>query len=526
MDLELKSREKKRRRRGAKGREDTKKSPTQQKGDVDPQPDEGKNRKKKRKAPKPGEEGYLTQTQRRNARKKRAKQRKQNNNSGGTLGNGKGKHNERNSLSSTSKKFNSKDPSTKYLSNPLACPLVEKAKQYFLEHEVPFQIYLGKVEGWRTVSKLPVRSVLEEKDKKCIIGLFKPNSHDVVSVPNCTAHHPSINSTVESLQTLCNEMNIEPFQEKDGSGYLRYVCMNVHRCSKNVQLTLVWNSTPYSDGDKSEGKQQLDTLTRALISEKDSLKIHSVHHHFNAAWKHADSIFDFGTPTTCHKLWRHVHGPEHISETLEIPGLHKEVKLFFPPNVFRQANLDAFTNIVVRIRNYMIQYNKERQREKEPLPSCLELYGGVGTIGLHLHDLTSNLLSSDENPFNIDCFMKSVKLLANQTPSTISYLSKDATAVVKDENSFPQGNEAEVLIVDPPRKGLDNFVLQALMFENESNMFHKTKRLIYVSCGFEAFERDCDALLKSKKWVLDRAEGHVLFPGSNAIETLAFFKSK
>jgi len=108
----------------------------------------------------------------------------------------------------------------------------------------------------------------------------------------------------------------------------------------------------------------------------------------------------------------------------------------------------------------------------------------------------------------------------------IKYLSKDATSVVKDESSFPQANEVEVLIVDPPRKGLNDFVLQSLIFENESRMFHKTKVLIYVSCGFEAFQRDCDALLKSKKWVLDQVEGHILFPGSNAIETLAFFKSK
>mmetsp|Transcript_700 Transcript_700/g.1095 ORF Transcript_700/g.1095 Transcript_700/m.1095 type:complete len:536 (+) Transcript_700:86-1693(+) len=520
---------KRRRRRGAKGREDAKKREREEEQKVQVLVPEMKSKKRKKKAvaPKPGDEGYKTPTQLRNARKRRAKQRKKNGNSGSTSGNRKEGFQQRNSLSSAKREeSNKEDPSTKYLSDPLACPLVEKAKQYFLDHEVEFEIYLGKLEGWRTVSKLPVRSAPDEDEKKCIIGLFKPNSHDVVSVPNCTAHHPSINSTVESLQLLCNNLSVKPFDEKDGTGYLRYVCMNVDRNSKHVQLTLVWNSDPYSEDDESQGKQQLHELTQELLSKKDALKIHSVYYHFNAASKHADNVFDFGTPTTCQKLWKHIYGPRHIIEILEIPDLQKEIRLFFPPNVFRQANLDAFTKIVATIRNYIIQYNRSRPKQQGPLPSCLELYGGVGTIGLHLHDLTSNLLSSDENPFNIDCFMSSVKLLGKKAQGRIKYLSKDATSVVKDESSFPQANEVEVLIVDPPRKGLNDFVLQSLIFENESRMFHKTKVLIYVSCGFEAFQRDCDALLKSKKWVLDQVEGHILFPGSNAIETLAFFKSK
>ena len=49
------------------------------------------------------------------------------------------------------------------------------------------------------------------------------------------------------------------------------------------------------------------------------------------------------------------------------------------------------------------------------------------------------------------------------------------------------------------------------------------KLVVYVSCGFQAFQRDCDALIKSGKWKVQFAEGYILFPGSDAIETLAFF---
>ena len=49
------------------------------------------------------------------------------------------------------------------------------------------------------------------------------------------------------------------------------------------------------------------------------------------------------------------------------------------------------------------------------------------------------------------------------------------------------------------------------------------KSVRYASCGFQAFQRDCDALMRSGRWKVAYAEGNLLFPGSDAIETLAFF---
>ena len=494
--------------------------------------------KKKRKktsnhAPKPGEEGYLSLTQLRNARKRRAKKKKQQNptvtnnhdpsddDDDNHRGQNENKCLKKQTLA-TSTKQNSSDPSAKYLHDPLACPLVNRAKAYFIDQNVSFQVYVGKKRGWRTVSKLPTRGTGGGNDKQKVhIGLFEPNSHKIIAANASVAHHPTINATILKLQKLCNQLNIAPFDEKDGKGYLRYVCMNVDRSTKNVQLTLVWNSSPYAEMDVNEGKKQLNLMIDALQTNTETFKIHSLWVHFNAKWKHSDSVFDFGTSTTCQKLWKRIFGPQHIIEKLELPGLSDPVSLHFQPNVFRQANLTAFTKIIAAIRKYVVEYSKR----VEHLPSCLELYGGVGTIGLSLHDVTSSLLSSDENPFNKDCFMKSVGLLPTTAQQQISYLSKSATEVVKDQALFKENN-AEIVIVDPPRKGFDEAVLKSLTDEKINGIFSETKVLIYVSCGFAAFERDCNALLNSNNWTLAHSEGHVLFPGSDAIETLAFFISK
>ena len=158
---------KRRRRRGAKGREtsgyvdearERPRNDTETKSEIPTEKTKTKTTKKRKgKPPKPGEEGYLSPTQLRNARKRRAKKSKQNDNTSSglvnTAENGTGNENNVSVSSKKSRKFMKEDPSTKFLSKPLACPLVEKAKQYFLNLEVPFQTYLGDLKGWRTVSK-------------------------------------------------------------------------------------------------------------------------------------------------------------------------------------------------------------------------------------------------------------------------------------------------------------------------------------------------------------------------------------
>ena len=54
----------------------------------------------------------------------------------------------------------------------------------------------------------------------------------------------------------------------------------------------------------------------------------------------------------------------------------------------------------------------------------------------------------------------------------------------------------------------------------------RLRTLIYVSCGFASFERDCDALVRSGQWALRHAEGFNFFPGSDALETLAVFRKR
>jgi 23S rRNA (uracil1939-C5)-methyltransferase len=122
--------------------------------------------------------------------------------------------------------------------------------------------------------------------------------------------------------------------------------------------------------------------------------------------------------------------------------------------------------------------------------------------------------------------------------SRISYTVRDASAALKEGQALG----ASVLVVDPPRKGLEDAVLNELskpfnpsqpfvesptllpMSDELVNWTNNVETLIYVSCGFDALARDCERLLASAGgWTLASASGYVLFPGSNHVETLCIF---
>ena len=160
-------------------------------------------RKKNQKPPKEGEPGFMTKTQMRNARKRRSKKNDQEvpeTTIPTATGNSKKK-------SKSKRKGKNNDPSLRYIEDPKSAPLAKKAKAYFEEKKIPFEVYLSKLTGWRTVSKLPVRRATDD-DNSCIIGLFKPGSHTIVKVPDCVAHHPSINKTITFLEKECDKFKI------------------------------------------------------------------------------------------------------------------------------------------------------------------------------------------------------------------------------------------------------------------------------------------------------------------------------
>lgn len=394
-------------------------------------------------------------------------------------------------------------------------PIVTRAKMYFKSESVDMNVHLGDHHAYRTHVKLAVGPLSRWGGLN--IGLYREGSHQIEAIPSCQVHHPAINEAVEFIKEAAKEVGVRGYQpaqrrEKRGDrrrqgpdkvkmvgsgtgkaeGELRYLQLSLEEHTGKVQVTLVWNC-----GDFKGAGQNLPRLVKRLRQRPEL--VHSVTANFQPS--ESNAIFNFKP-----RAWKLLWGPPVLKQAVG------DATFYFKPQIFRQANLGVFANGII-------------PRVVQNIPAgakVAELYSGIGIMGLNAAAKASEVLCSDSNDYVTEVFDSSVDSLAAEADrDKLFYESLPAEAAVEEG----QCDEADVLLVDPPRKGLDGGVMDLLLGTHATAKTPASLRtLVYVSCGFEALERDARELLASGMWKIKCADGYVIFPGSNHIETVAVFQ--
>lgn len=349
-------------------------------------------------------------------------------------------------------------------------------EQFFASLGLLFPIHQGNHGHWRVRSKLAVRG----KRGAPLIGLFNEGSHDVYEIPQCAAHHPAINTAQKLVKDWMISEGIAPYAEISHSGELRYLQFVVERSSGKVQGSFVL-ATPPSHGVI----QKWQNLFDQLVAHSPAGFWHSLWLNFNALPR--NTIF---SPD-----WRLLYGEEWLKEA--IAGQH----FYFLPGTFGQANLALFERLIESLKSAL-----------PPCKSLVEYFAGIGIIGTCLLPEAKEITLIESNPESKKCFEKTYQHLPQELQKKITY------DCCRAEDALHRFQNADIVIVDPPRKGLDRAFLKALAAS-------PVKELIYISCGWTSFQRDCKELI-SQDWKLTKTEGYHFFPGTPHIETLAFFIKK
>ncbi len=350
-------------------------------------------------------------------------------------------------------------------------PILNDVTLFFnsLDPNLVVPLQFQEITQWRTRSKLAVRGTSINPE----IGLFKKGSHEVVSIPDCPLHHPAINKAYELVRQKIIELKLPPYQEEKLTGTLRYLQFIVERKSRRVQLTLVVNK---------KGKDPLvERLAKQLYLERIFLGIW-----VNYQPESTNLIFG--------QRWELVAGEPYLWETLQgIPfALH--------PACFAQAHLNLFEKILESIRQTVMKGCR-----------IVEFYAGIGVIGLSLAELSERVICSEINSYAEECFHLSRLQLKGDVQKRVSFVLGKAEEVVD------LVDQADIVVVDPPRKGIDPLLLKKILTSQH------VKQLIYVSCGFQSFQRDCQKLIDAG-WHVEKAEAYLLFPGTNHVETLCILR--
>ncbi|KAL3936062.1 MAG: hypothetical protein SGBAC_008543 [Bacillariaceae sp.] len=312
--------------------------------------------------------------------------------------------------------------------------VVEEEDDGFYEVVVP-----TKITGWRTQAKLVVteRSSSWANDG-CMFGLYKRGSHEVLEIPKCAVHHPSINLAVEALEKATAKVRTSAFSKDSREGGLRYVQLQVERSTGKISLTLIWAAS-----ELKYAQPALSRLTKELSKSFPQL--------WHSMWCHCNEGPGNNIFTRNGKNWYKLSGNEFVREPIAAGEFGW---LYFTPLTFRQGNMDGFDILALDVAK-SIPGEKFSERLKGATNNTL----CDSPISTSEYDSDGDENKKDLTLGDIMKMMEEGKQVGdNRSGQKASYMVASAGEALK----AGQALGAEVLVVDPPRKGLEEEVLQEL----------------------------------------------------------------
>jgi 23S rRNA (uracil1939-C5)-methyltransferase len=338
-------------------------------------------------------------------------------------------------------------------------------------HGLPaVSVISGKTAGFRLRARLAIRGRLGSPK----LGLFELDTHRVVHIPNCSVQHPLINRVAAIVRRALVDARVTCYSERAQLGLARYLQVAVERSSQTAQVVIVANcETP---------APLLGCFD--LIRERLGAELHSLW--FSANVGRANTILG---PEL--QNW---HGPAGVVEHFGGAAVH------YPPGAFGQNNLDMAQAIIEHVRAEIPQGAR-----------VAEFYAGVGAIGLSVLARVSEIRMNEVGPHSLLGLELGLAALDAADRAKISIVPGPAGA------ARIAASEAQMVIADPPRKGLDPDLMSFLSED-------PPERFLYISCGLDSFLNDAARLTAPGKLRLSALSAYNLLPFTGHVETVARFE--
>jgi 23S rRNA (uracil1939-C5)-methyltransferase len=334
--------------------------------------------------------------------------------------------------------------------------------------EVP--VISGATSGFRLRARLAIRG----RRGAPKLGMFQLGTHRVVHIPDCSVHHPLVNRVADVVRRSLVDADVPIYAEAAHVGIARYLQVVVERASQRAQVVLVANSPA------------VEPLAPCLDLIRDRLgdELHSLW--FNAQCQRTNAILG--------PEFRHWCGPESVIEHFGGPAVH------YPPGAFGQSNLDMAARIVEHVGTLIPDGAR-----------VTEFYAGVGAIGLSMLPRVRHVCMNELSAQSLEGLALGVAGLEPAERARVEIVPGPAGA------ACAVATGADVVIADPPRKGLDRELLDYLTGQ-------PPQRFIYVSCGLASLVEDAERLTSGGRLRLGSLSAFNLMPFTGHVETVGCFE--
>jgi 23S rRNA (uracil1939-C5)-methyltransferase len=336
--------------------------------------------------------------------------------------------------------------------------------------DVTIHPILGMDNPWyyRNKAQVPVG----EKDGKLVAGFFKPRSHEIVDTEESLIQIPEVNEAVQTVKEICNELSIPAYDEDSHKGVLRHIMARYGRQTGELMVVLITRTA--------------DIPNKSTLVEKiaDRLpKVKSIVHNINS--KRTNVILGEKTKV----LW----GSEVIYDYIG------DVKFAISALSFYQVNPVQTKVLYGKALEYANLSGKE---------TVIDAYCGIGTISLFLAQKAKKVFGVEIVPEAIEDAKQNAAL---NEMTNAEFAAGEAEVVIP--KWYKEGNTADVLVVDPPRKGCDEALLKTIIEM-------KPKKVVYVSCNPATLARDL-RILEDGGYKTIEVQPVDMFPQTTHVEAVA-----
>lgn len=303
---------------------------------------------------------------------------------------------------------------------------------------------LGMSEPWRYRNKAQVP--VGVTDGALVGGFYARGSHRIIDMETCLIQHENNDDVVAKVKEIARRLGISAYDEESGQGLLRHVVVKVGFRTGEMMLVLVTN------GNKIPRAEEWIEAIR-----NDIPAVVSICQNVN---KRQTNVI-FGDVTRV--LW----GRETIYDYIG------DVKFAISARSFYQVN-PVQTEVLY---GKTVEYSGLTGKE-----TVIDAYCGIGTISLFLAQHAAKVYGVEIVPEAIEDARRNAELNGMNNVTFEVGASEDVIPSWKE-----QGIEADIIVVDPPRKGCDPRLLETILEM-------KPERVVYVSCNPSTLARDLRAL--------------------------------
>ena len=344
------------------------------------------------------------------------------------------------------------------------------------EDQIPMEPIMGMEDPWRYRNKAQF-PFGRNKDGEIVTGFYAGRTHSIIPQEDCLLGIEENKDILEIIKNFMKEYKIEPYDEAEHRGLVRHALIRKGFATGQLMVCLVIN-----------GKKlpRAEVLTERLLAVPGMTSI-------------SYSVNEERTNVILGREVTHLHGPGYITDRIG------EVSYRISPLSFYQVN---------PVQTRKLYETALEFAGLEGGETVWDLYCGIGTISLFLAQKAKKVCGVEIVPQAIQDARENARLNGMENVEFF---------VGKAEEVLPEQYErnhirADVIVVDPPRKGCDERCLETIVKM-------QPRRLVYVSCDSATLGRDVK-YLREHGFELTRARGCDMFAWSVHVETVVLLSHK